>query len=294
MPSNGFDRFQQGLADLREGFAARAEKKEKKSAAEDLRAGIDSIRTNAAQMGADPQTIEAATSALQLSGGKNSVDVINMIYKQMSRPAQEKLNQLQNRFLAERQNGTLTPQKTAAYQEELMATVNAERLFSGAMHDIKLEQTDKEIKQRTDIENQAAVFRANLGVQTSQIKLDAWAKAATQIAENKFDLRKARVPQVVDKTTFPDGMTPVVLEQQIRNINPDLNENEVGSYVWMYKHRDDKEAQGFMKTFMDTMQESRLFKVQNGNPEKKVEKKETASPTAPPDFLDQLREGEDD
>ena len=294
MASNGFDRFQQGLASLREGFKAYGDAKETKSKKKDLEAGIESVRTNLQQSGADQQTLDTATAALSVGGGKNVVDVVNMVYKQMSRPAKEKMSQLQNRFLAERQSGTLTPQKTAAYQEELMATVKAEQLFSGSLHNIELEQKGKEKQQATDIENQAAVFRAQLGVQTSDIKTKNYLKAIAESQDKKFDVKKARVPQVVNKEVFADGLDGVRVEQQIRNINPDLSEGEVASFVWMYQNRDKQESKGVMKYLSEALQESRLFKMKNGNEEKKAEKKAGSSPVAAPDFLEQLRADEDD
>ena len=322
MAYEGIQNLLRGLDQLGQGFEARSEAKLKRARAarqdeesklnrqktqlqidellnkqkdqQAVAGGIDQTINDLRAKGASPDLINQVQTSLRASGGKNTLDVLNFATKQMSQPAQDRLNQLYGQFVQEQQNGTLDQKKLSQFMDQANVIIKADQLIQGPYKELQQDRDlQKYAKQKEyDLKNAKSLdeFKAGLSLANQNAHYEYTQKLQQQKASLK-DLKKAVVPDTFsDKDNFPDGLNDAQVMQKILTMNPDLSQSKQDTLLYVYKNRTTPagEQPGFIakqwNAIKNWMFGDELMKVQNNLPQNP----KSQPTTTPDDFIKQL------
>lgn len=257
--------------------------------------GIDQTIKDLRSKGASPDLINQVQTSLRASGGKNTLDVLNFATKQMSQPAQDRLNQLYGQFVQEQQAGTLDQKKLGQFMDQANVIIKADQLIQGPYKELQQDRDlQKYAKQKEyDLKNAKNLdeFKAGLSLANQNAHYQYTQELQQKQKASLKEMKKALIPDTFsDKEQFPDGLNDAQVMQKIMTINPDLSQSKQDTLLYVYKNRATPagEQPGFISKQWNAIKNwmfgDELMKVQNNLPQN-----QQSQPTnTPDDFIKQL------
>lgn len=236
----------------------RANKKKEKT----LNEQITTLDKNMADLGVSPEKRAALMTGVRMGGADNAMTAIKAAFETLSRPAKDQLIELENKFIADRANGTLTKEKIASYQDQANTIIKANEIFSGALSDQDAARDLAKKKGESDIRVNEFILKQKLGLETSKKRYEQWGEAVKKGRITAEEFATANMPDMTDKKVFPDGMNEAVVLQAIMKMNPKLSLSDRNDLLYIYKNRDTMDK-SFLGSVMDAFRKKKVAEEQN-------------------------------